>query len=86
MAMSENANSKHLATPFSASSGPIRSGETVASIWPQVVQIAYLQEFYKNDRFLPTPQGTSMAHFRRRFHTFDLEHHIKNEISKKKLK
>ncbi len=30
-------------------------GETVAHIWPQVVDIAALQEFFKNDRFLTGP-------------------------------
>jgi hypothetical protein len=32
-------------------------GETVAQIWHQVVGIAALQEFYKNDEFLTAPCG-----------------------------
>ncbi len=30
-------------------------GETVAKIWPQVLEIAALQEFYKNYWFLTVP-------------------------------
>jgi hypothetical protein len=48
-------------------------GETVAHIWPQVVEIAALQEFYINDRFLTAPCGTYMAHILRGFHTFYLK-------------
>jgi hypothetical protein len=32
-------------------------GETVAHIWPQVVDIAAFQEFSKNDTFLTAPCG-----------------------------
>ncbi len=30
-------------------------GETAAHIWPQVVEIAAFQEFYKNDIILTAP-------------------------------
>jgi hypothetical protein len=51
---------KHLATTFSAARGPIRGGKdcgTNMAPLPQVVGIAALQEFYKNDRFLTVPCG-----------------------------
>jgi hypothetical protein len=57
-------------------------GETVAHIWPQVVEIAPLQEFYKNDRFLTAPLWRYMAHILRGFHTFDFKSHRKNHFIK----
>jgi hypothetical protein len=61
---------QHFLLPGGASS---KVGETVEQIWPQVVGIAALLEFYKNNRFL--------IHIF--FHTSDLKYHRKNEFTKK---
>jgi hypothetical protein len=50
------------------------------TIWPQVVGIATLQEFYKKFRFLTAPLWHIILES---FHTFDLKYHRKSEFNKK---
>jgi hypothetical protein len=47
--------------------------EIVGQIWPQVVGIAALQEFYKYDRFVTFPCGKYMVHIPKNVHTFDIK-------------
>ncbi len=75
--------SKCNATSFLLSGALPEVGETMAHIWPQVVEIVALQEFYKTDRFLTAPLCHIYDSHSYKFSYFDLKSHRKNEFYKK---
>jgi hypothetical protein len=61
----------------------IRSKGDCGTIWPLVVGIAALQEFYKNYQFLTAHLWHTYGNIPKTFYTFDLKYHRKSEFNKK---